>query len=91
MVIDHYIHVTFFWVSISKTWISFSYNAGSSDGGADASYLLALGSGSNCIITEVTVDVFDVKTFVPSLRTLINYYSKLYVKSCKLDNVKNIH
>ena len=73
IVIDHYIHVTFLWVRISKTWISFSHNEGSSDGRADASLLLAINSGSSFIITEVSVDVFDVKTFVTSLRTLINY------------------
>ena len=48
------------YISISKTWISFSHYEGSSDGGSDAALLLTLDSGSNYIITEVTVDVINI-------------------------------
>ena len=56
---------------VIETWISFSHYEGSSDGGSDASLLLALDSGSNCIITEVSVDAFNIhRTSVTSLTTL---------------------
>ena len=65
---------------VIETWISFSYNEGSSDGGSDASLLVALDSGSNCINTEVTVDVFNIHiTSVTNLTTLHLTYIYIYI------------